>query len=126
MFCVCCPICFCTRKQKGLIFLLLFLRSKLLIIYDVYWLLLFFWGLAVIVSNKFNATEIIFDPKLQELFYFRSKLPNDDLVISREDFDPKYIPFKVDLYVVFFVNNPIRFITGMNVSNEACCAYWIF
>ena len=62
----------------------------------------------MIVSNKFNATEIIFDPKLQELFYFRSKLPNYGLVLSREDFDPKSIPYKIDLYVEFFVNNPIN------------------
>ena len=51
--------------------------------------------------------QILFDPQLQEVFDFKSKLPND-LVISREYFDPKSTPLKVDLYDEFFVKNPIN------------------
>ena len=60
---------------------------------------------AVIVSNNFSATAILFDPKLQEVFNLNSKLPSDDFVISKEDFDPKSIYFKIDLYDEFF---PLR------------------
>lgn len=38
---------------------------------------------AVIVSNNFSATVILFDPKLQEVFNFNSKLPSNDFVISK-------------------------------------------
>lgn len=55
----------------------------------------------VIVSNVFNATGIFFDPQLQKVLDFKSKLPNDDLIITREDFDPKYMSLKVDLYDEF-------------------------
>lgn len=70
----------------------------------------------MIVSNNFSVTEILFDPKIQEVFNFISKLPN-------YDFDLKSIPFKIYLYDDFFFMNPIKFTSRMNVSNEACCAY---
>ncbi|CAH8362922.1 unnamed protein product [Eruca vesicaria subsp. sativa] len=63
---------------------------------------------AVRVSNVFNATEILFDPQLQEVLDFKSKLPNDDLAINRENFDPKSTPIRVYLYDEFFIKNPIK------------------
>lgn len=92
--------------------------------YDIY-LLLFFVDLlgAITVSNVFNATEILFDPQLQEVLDFKSKLPNDDLVITREDFDPKSTPLKIDLYDEFFIKNPIKSIRALNASNEVCSTY---
>ena len=70
----------------------------------------------VIVSNNFSATEIFFWSK--PAFDFKYNLPNYDLVIAREDFDLKSI-----LFNFFFIKNPIKFISKMNVWNEACCAY---
>ncbi|KAH0871340.1 hypothetical protein HID58_078362 [Brassica napus] len=72
----------------------------------------------VTVSNVFNATEILFDPQLPEVLDFKSKLPNDDLIITREAFDPKSTPLKVDLYDEFFIKNPIKSIRALNASNE--------
>lgn len=77
----------------------------------------------VTVSNVFNATEILFDPQLPEVLDFKSKLPNDDLIITREAFDPKSTPLKVDLYDEFFIKNPIKSIRALNASNEVCCTY---
>lgn len=70
---------------KYYFFISQFLKSKMLIIYDVYSLLFFvrfLWG--IVVYNAFTTAEIMFNPQLQWMLDFKLNFPNDKLDIIRD------------------------------------------
>ncbi|WZZ59971.1 hypothetical protein YC2023_060078 [Brassica napus] len=67
------------------------------------------------ISNVFNATQLIFDPPGPHFDDFRSKLPKNDIVLSRDD---GLSGSTVSWYVELFTKNPRKTLREILRNNE--------